>query len=441
MSGPAAASRDSSINRRIFQAIIVVGLGSLLPKLGLVGRDIGIAAQFGVADQVDAYLVALLIPSMVAQILAQSYAVALVPLVMRRREAQGSHAATELAARAVGFGLVILALVVVALWLAEPVLLAIAGPGFPPPKRALAGSYLAWLAPVVLFAAILWGALLNARERFATVSMLPAITPVLCIAVLLSPLVAGGMGAVAIATLMGTAIEATLLAIMANRAGFALLRIGWDREFGDLLRQGGPLAMGLVFVNGGLLIDQLCASIAGNGAVAILSYGNKLTGMLIAVTAAPLSAAVFPYFSSLAAQRDVARLRHLLVFWSVLIVAATVPVVAGVCVFSEPLVRLLFERGNFTAENTALVVPIQQVLLLQLPFYLLGTLGSRMLSASSMNRTLLQIAAANFAANIVLDLLLLRIIGLPGIAFARTTVTVSASLLMYRALLRRLASR
>ena len=53
----------SSLNRRILQTVFVVGLSSLLPRAAMVARDMLIANHYGTGDQVDAFIVALSLPS------------------------------------------------------------------------------------------------------------------------------------------------------------------------------------------------------------------------------------------------------------------------------------------------------------------------------------------------------------------------------------------
>lgn len=431
---------EPSINRRILYAAVIVAIGSMLPKLALVGRDIEIAAHFGTTDQVDAYLIALLIPSMAVQVVAQSFTASLIPAFMRRREHAGAAGAAELAANATGFGLLASAALVVLLWLAGPSILSVVGVGFPHAKQALAGEYFMWFAPIALFqgAATIWGALLNAGGRFALVSMLPAVTPALCIAVLVSPLATHGMHAVVVATFLGALIEALLMAAMARRAGLPWPRFRRGPELGAVLRQSAPMVGGMALMNGGLLVDQLCATLAGSGGVAMLSYGNKVTSLLLAVAAMPLATAVLPYFSALAARRDVTAMRHSLRLWSAIIVVAAIPAALVVFALSEPIVRLLFERGHFSPTDSALVAVVQRLYVLQVPFYLLGTIGGRMLSALGLNRIVLGIASVNFVLNTVLDFALLRIIGLPGIALSTSLVYASSATLILLSLSRRL---
>ena len=84
--------------------------------------------------------------------------------------------------------------------------------------------------------------------------------------------------------------------------------------------------------------------------------------------------------------------------------------------------RVLFQHGRFTASDTGAVVLVQQAYLVQLPLYLVGILGGRMLMALNAYRFLFWLNAIAFTLNGGFDWLLSRLFGLPGIALANSAV-------------------
>ena len=105
-----------------------------------------------------------------------------------------------------------------------------------------------------------------------------------------------------------------------------------------------------------------------------------------------------------------------------LIVRVSIPVVAAIVLFSEELIAIIYQRGAFTTEDTHLVSQVQSMYILQLPFYLMGILGARVISAAGKNQWLMLIAAASVALNIVGNYVFMNIFGVAGIALATTTV-------------------
>jgi putative peptidoglycan lipid II flippase len=355
------------------------------------------------------------------------------------REAEGRAAAAELAARTMGLGLAVLAGLTLLAWLVAPLAVPLVGANFPPAKRALLGGYYLWLVPLVLLqgAATMWSGLLNAEHRFAGAALLPVITPALVIAVLFTPLAHRGMQSVAEATLAGAAIEACGAAVLARRAGLPWPRWGGlDARLRQVLRRSLPMVLGMALMTANPMVDQVCASLAGSGGVAMLNYGNRVVTAVIAFVAVPMGVAVMPFFSTLAARQDWPALRRSLKFWSLVIVAVVLPLTLALVAASPWIARLLFPRLG--AGQLATVAAIQRGYLLQLPIYLVGNLGSRMMTAMGLVRALLGIAGCDFVLNIVLDLLLLRWLGLPGIAVATSAFYAVSAVLTFIILARRL---
>jgi putative peptidoglycan lipid II flippase len=97
---------------------------------------------------------------------------------------------------------------------------------------------------------------------------------------------------------------------------------------------------------------------------------------------------------------------------------------------SRPLVAIIFQHGAFTAADTARVATVQSCYLLQTPFYLIGILGVRLLSALKLNRALMWIGFVNAIVNIAADYAFMKLWGLPGIALSTSLVYVCAMIVV-----------
>jgi len=411
-----------SIERRILSAAGRAALFSLAAKAAIVGRDLALAMRFGRGDQVDVYLAAMALPLLVVQVVAASCATNLSPAYIEAREKRGAAAAASLVARGTAVVLAVLGVSVVLLWLAAPLVMQAVAPGFGDEKLHMARLLLQWLAPTVMFQgmSIVWTTLLNAEGRFGWISLVPAATPVLLVALLLGWDV--DIVTVAMATLGGAAIEAGLCAVALRRTGLPLPRWSGVAGLRGLIVESVHLGIGQAMMTGGALIDQLFASLAGPGAVSTLSYGGKISSFLMASAASALAVAVLPFFSEQVARRDAVGLRRSLHYWEKRILLISIPLTLVLVAACEPMVRAIFERGHFAAADTAAVTAVQRLALLQIPFFLLGTVNGRMLSALSRNRMVVRIAAINFVMNAVLDYTFLKLFGLPGIALSTAVV-------------------
>jgi putative peptidoglycan lipid II flippase len=103
-------------------------------------------------------------------------------------------------------------------------------------------------------------------------------------------------------------------------------------------------------------------------------------------------------------------------------------------VFARPLVRILFQRGAFTALDTSVVSHVEAWLALQVPFYVLGNMAVRLISALKRNGVLLAIAAVNTVLNAVLNWVLMWRYGVAGIALSTSIVYLVSCILVFSSL-------
>jgi putative peptidoglycan lipid II flippase len=98
---------------------------------------------------------------------------------------------------------------------------------------------------------------------------------------------------------------------------------------------------------------------------------------------------------------------------------------------SEPLTRLLFERGAFTATDTLVTSRVQTLFFLQIPFHVAGMVLVRLLSALGRNFLLMLFGVIMVGTNTVADIILMQFLGVAGIALSTSLVFVVSFLLLY----------
>jgi putative peptidoglycan lipid II flippase len=164
--------------------------------------------------------------------------------------------------------------------------------------------------------------------------------------------------------------------------------------------------------------------------VAALSYGNRMVSLIIGVGSLALGTAIFPHFSRMVATGDWTGVRSTVRAYGRLIILISLPTTLALVYFSDPIVTLLFERGAFSSGAAQLVGRVQALYLLQVPFYLLGIMGVRLLSALKKNHVLMGISAINLFINVIANYVFMRYLGLAGISLSTSVVyCVSAGLI------------
>jgi putative peptidoglycan lipid II flippase len=415
------AWRAQSVNRRIFAAALAVGSSGLVAKLVTTAQDVLVAGRFGVGDELDAYLIAFAVPTFAINVLAGSLASALIPTYVQVRDTQGVAAARRLVASVSAATVGLLAAAAALLALAAPWLLPRLGSSFSTDKLALTHALFLLLLPVLVVSGLArcWAAILNGSERFALPALSPVTTPAGAVLALLLLGPVWGIHALALGTLAGAVVELAVLAPALRRCGLAVLPRwhGLDDALRQMLRQYVPVAAGLVLMAATTVVDQAMAATRGPGSVAALAYGTRVVTFLLGL-ATVLGVATLPYYAQLVARREWESVWHVLKTYAALVLLTTVPVTLLGIWLSEPIVVVLFQRGAFTAEDARLVSQIQALSFLQVPFYTLGILLVRLISALKMNHLLLWGSMLNFVVNVVCDYVFLQWLGVAGIALA-----------------------
>ena len=416
----------STVNGRILSAIVLVAGLSVLVRIVSFGRELVVAHELGTGDVLDSFLVALILPSAAVTIAGGSIQTALVPAIIQARERSGERAAQRLFRNVSALSFLIFIGVAVVLGGAAEYALPIVAGGFGAEKLALAQTGLYALLPFVVLGglAIVWGGVLNAGERFTLAAVVPVATPVAVIGLLLLGDSRDQLLSLSLGTSLGAMVEVAVLGWGLRRQGYSVLPRwqGMDPATRTVLGQSLPMVAGFILMSGAGIIDQAMAAHLAPGSVAALAYGNRIAAFAIGIGSIAISTAVLPYFSRMVAAEDWQSVRHTLRTFLRLIALTTIPPVLALIYFSVPLASLLFERGAFTAADSRLVGTIQAMYLIQVPFYLLGTLIVRLVSSMQANHLLMWGSAINLTLNIVFNLLFMRWLGVAGIALSTSAV-------------------
>lgn len=417
-----------SVNRQIFMAALTVGGFTLLVKGCAVFKELVSAYQFGTGRELDALLIAWALPTFLISVLGGSLQAALVPVYLDVLHKEGREPATRLVGSLSVVYLFLLIAVSVCLLLLSPWLLRGMGMGFTAAELVLCQHVFYVLVPIIVFTGMarLYGGVLVAEDRFALTTVATIATPLLSIICMV--LLAGVIGiySLALGILLGALVEVLTLARVLSRRKVSL-SLRWSGKTPALAQIGAqysPVIMGSVLMAGTLLTDQAMAGMLPAGGVSALNYANKVPAVVLGLTSAAIGTAVLPYFSRMVTAADWSGVRHTFRTYCKLIAITTIPVTVVLILLSGPIVRHLFERGAFTAADTHVVSFTQICFLVQIPFYTLGILAVRLISALQANRILMWGSAVSLVLNAALDYVLMHKMGVAGIALSTSLVYV-----------------
>jgi putative peptidoglycan lipid II flippase len=414
-------------HKQIARGMLVVSTFVLLAKLIAMFKEATIAWRFGISEAVDAYLLVFNLTQYPVVVWAGPIAAVLVPYVARLRTESQQHLSqfrSELLGGtillAVALGLVCQLLL--PSLLRQPWVGLTAGQArFTPQMSApLVGAMCAG------FLICLWSAWTMSGNHHLN-TLLEAMPALL---ILVSVLLVGDPASLAWGTLIGFVLQAVLL-------GWSLAR---HKEIDlPLFRFTSPywraflstlvvMLLGQILINGVGLIDQLVAARLGPGALSTLGYANRLLSVLLSLSATVIARAMLPVLSHAHAQsRD--GLKRVANQWAVLMGSVGLVISIAGALLAPAVVQLLFERGQFTIEDTAQVTHVVRFALIQIPFYLLSIVFVHALLSRGWQSAVALIGGIGLIVKVGLSLIFVPALGLGGLMLATSGVYAVSSLI------------
>jgi putative peptidoglycan lipid II flippase len=419
---------SGSINRQIFSAAIIVAICTILVKVVAFSKESIVAWKFGTNDLVDAFLISAIVPDFIVNVVAGSLNAALIPTYIKVREQEGNQAAGKLLSSATLCSLMLLGSMTLFIIIMAPVYLPWMTVGFSAAKLALTFKLLYLTTPLVLLSGIivLFGAVLNAEERFAFAALSPILTPAVTIILLLLFGQSLEIFALAIGLVVGAILEMILLGVVLIKRGIVLRPkwFGWTPALRQVIQLYLPAIMGSLIMCSTVLVDQSMAAMLAPGSVAALNYASRVSSFPLMLGATAISTAAIPYLSKMIASGDWQGVHHTLRSFLTLIFLITIPLTGLLVFLSESIVQLLFQRGAFTTKETHLVAQILSAYALQIPFYIAGIFVVKLLTSLCLNQVLMWVSVFNLLINIGLNYLFMQWFGIQGIALSTSCVYI-----------------
>lgn len=397
--------------------------------LGFV-REALIGAALGAGPVADAFYAAFAFPNLFRRLFAEgAFNSAFIPLFAKEVEGGGREAAKR-------FGEEVMAVLMAALLflsglaiLFMPVLVAtVVAPRFAdtPDKFDLTVLMTRVMFPYLFCMSLvaMMSGILNTMRRYFLAAFVPVLLNVVLIA-----LVAGGMYLglpdhriglwLAWGVFASGFVQLFLLVWGVRREGFSLrLRAPvMTPQVKRLLILMGPAVLtgGVVQIN--IMIGRIIAS-AQDGAIALLNYADRINQLPLGVIGVAVGVVLLPELARSLKAGDLDDAAHLQNRSLEFALGLTLPAAVGLMVIPGPIVNVLYERGAFTAETTAMTAAALAAFASGLPAYVLIKVFQPAFFAREDMKRPLYFSTAAVAANIAISLALFPLYGHVAIALA-----------------------
>jgi putative peptidoglycan lipid II flippase len=422
----------------------IIAIATLVSKVFGLARQVVLAAVFGVGTAYGAYQYASIIPSFFLILLGGingPFHSAMVSVLSKKDKSEAAPT-MEAVSSIIGAALVVVS---IGMFVLAPHLITLVAPGLVnrPEVRDMAIQQLRIMSPVAWFAGMIglgFGAL-NAADSY----WLPAVSPLLSsitmvIAVGALALVYGGnlarpeyatIGGIVLAGafVLGTILQWGAQVVAQRQQGLGSVKFRWDPSqpaVQEVMKVMGPalFASGMLQIN--VYTDMFFTSFLPNpeAAVSALDFANLLVQTPLGILSNMILVPFLPVFSRLTDPSNWDELKGRIRQGVLITAVAMLPLAGLMMALAKPIVRLVYERGVFDPNASALVASVLAAYAFGMFVYLGRDVLVRVFYALGDSTTPFKISVVNIFLNALFDYLLVGRFGVPGVVLATVSVNV-----------------
>jgi putative peptidoglycan lipid II flippase len=356
-------SKTPSRTKRIAGStlIVMIGWGASI-VVGLVRQRI-IAGQFGTSAVLDAFTAANVIPELIFTMLSGgALSFAFIPIYTELMTKGDPQRPNRLFSQVVNLIFLITFSTAILAALTAPWLVSSrwgVGANFTPEVQQMTVQLMRILLLSTLLFAVssIFTATLYAHQHFIIPALLPSMYSLGIIigTLVLSPRF--GIFGVAWGAVLGAGMH-----LLIQIPGLIHYKVKWQpnlrlepavRRVAILM---APRIIDLLMARASInWLNATLSSRLGPGNLAALDYAYRLMNMPWTLIGTAIGIAVFPTLAALAAEKDLEAQKRAMSGAMRAILTLAIPAAAGLIVLGTPVIRLLFEGGEFTAESTQMV--------------------------------------------------------------------------------------
>lgn len=333
--------------------------------LGLV-REQAFAILFGAGFSFDAFVVAFRIPNLLRDLFGEgALSAAFVTVFSDYDETRGPEATWKLAGNVLVFVTILLSIItLIGILFADKIVLALVDADFEkiPDKVALTHLLTMIMFPFLIFislSSVVMG-ILNTKGRFFIPALassffnLGSIIGGVSLAFLLGENGQPSIIGMAIGTLIGGLLQLGGQIPSLRRTDFRFrpyLNLK-DPGLHRILKLMAPAVFGLAALQINIFINTYFASSLQEGSLSWLNYAFRFFQFPVGVFGVAISVAALPLLARQAATKDFSRLKETFSSSITMAFSLTIPATVGLILLAVPIIRIIFEHGNFTAADT-----------------------------------------------------------------------------------------
>jgi len=416
--------------KRIFNVTFLVVLAILLSKISGLVRDQIMTGYFGITYDTDAFTWAYFIPNLFMVLFAESLIVAaFIPIYsayLKRNQKDDLKIFVNSVVNIMALVFLIISTIIFILSPEIGALLSKIANGQMDVYKFVVMNRIMIFSLVLLSLSSLATGILNSHNIFTIPSLAPFVLNVITVIFVVLLFRHLGIYSMAIGTIVGSLMH---LVVKLPQLKTSPLKYRYTINFKhkgvrEIFSLMLPilLSLGAVQLNNG--VDNFFALNLGGGNTTALTLSWRVANLPLGVFSVAIVTVLYPLLSRQAAGDDTKGIKESFSLGVREIGYMMIPATAGLVILSYPIIKVLFERYNFSPGDTKKVAYILIFHSLGLIFFGLLMILNRIFYAFKNVKTPLKIASFSIIVNLILDWILIKFMGVSGLALSTSLVAL-----------------
>jgi putative peptidoglycan lipid II flippase len=429
---------------RLARSTAFFSIATAASRVAGLAREVVAASYFGISGPMSAFTVAFQVPNLIRALFADAaLQPAFVPIFTEQIERGKVREAFRMASTLLLLVTMVLGAITAFFILFAGLIMPLFAPGFTGETENLMIVLSQIIFPILVLLGVtgVVVGILNSYDRFGAFAISPLFWNLTIIAVVVAtvPLFPEEtqIYAYAIGVVAGTVVQLLIPTWDLRHTPF---RFTFKVDFKDpnvrrVLLLMVPVTLSLGLINFNLLVNSFFGSLVSDQAPAAIDKAFRIYQLPQGIFSVAIATVLFPTLARFANRGDYDNLRETLAKGMRQIVFILLPATAAILVLSEPMIRIVYQRGEFGPEQTELVATALFWFAFSLPTNGMFLLLSRTFFGLQKPWIPTAIAGGNLAVTAIASFLLYKPFGVAGIV-AATAIATTASVIAQVVLLR-----
>lgn len=432
------------MNKKLLKGSIIIIIFTILSKLLGFLRETLLAFRFGASYDTDIYTFAIGLVMLIFNSIGSGIGTTFIPILTEFIEKKSKEDRVRFVNNVINIvGIIVIGFILFGIIFSKYIVMLFA-PGFRGDlvvfNKAVVVSKMMFISMIFIAMQSIFIGILQSHKEFTA----PAFVGVLMNVVIISylALLAGKFGifGLTLATILAYFVQFIFLVPKFKGLGY---RYEFYLNFKDenilrMVKLMVPVIIGTSVSQVNFLVDRMLATTIGEGSIAVLNFANKLNMFVYGIFAVAITTVIYPTLSTYSAQENLRAYKDAVIKGINVILLIMLPATIGMMVLRQPIVDIVFKRGAF--DNNAAYLTSLALLFYSPGMIFVGVrdaIGRAFYSIKDTKTPMIN-SVAGVVLNIILNIVLVKIMGVSGLALATSISVIVVTLLLIRSLNRKI---